>query len=109
MKPFLLGILKCKHCPFTSQLDLEVEEVKELDECFSLDVMKKEEIIRKIVKGFKINEFTEEDIKEYLERDNEKVSKLLFGTDVVKGRVTCMDCKVVYPIEDSILDTVDTK
>lgn len=114
MKPFLIGILKCKNCPFTSKLHVEASEVKELDpeeyEVLDLEVLKKEDgdLISKIVECFNINEITQEDVREFCKSENTKVSKLLFGTDIVSGSLTCEDCKTVYPIRESILDTVDS-
>ncbi|KAF9763560.1 hypothetical protein NGRA_1201 [Nosema granulosis] len=114
MKPFLLGVLKCKNCPFTSKLRVEAEEVRELDpeayDVLDINILKKDDgaLVSKIVECFNIVEITQTDVTEFCESKNDKVNKLLFGTDIVTGLLTCEDCKLSYPIKDSILDTVDT-
>lgn len=115
MKPFLLGILKCKNCPFTAKLSLNATEVKELDvedwKVLDLAILKKDEgaVIKRIIENFGITEISEEDVQEFCHSKNDKINKLLFGVDVVAGSLTCEECKSVYPIYDSIVDTVDTK
>lgn len=120
MKPFLLGLLKCKRCSFMTRLVLECEEA----ESIAIDV--------DAVAIFNKHAFTEnagerlrllaaslqasghvlsaEEIDSFVENpdDDARVKEFLFGIDVVSGSLRCDACGLGYPIRNSIVETVDT-
>lgn len=121
MKPFMMGILKCKNCSFQTKLKLVPTAVskEEIDfndvNIFNVPffISDNDQNLMNLVNSFenfemelprleKIQEFVTDTTKD------SAIKEFLFGTDVTEGHVECTDCKLKYPIKESILDTVET-
>ncbi|ADM12049.1 uncharacterized protein Eint_081170 [Encephalitozoon intestinalis ATCC 50506] len=120
MKPFLLGLLKCKRCSFTSRLVPRCEKVKRSSIDGNAKIFNKHtftenggerlKLLVESLQGFFGNLLSEQEIGSFVEDpdDDERIKELLFGVDVVEGSLTCDECGLIYPIRDSIVETVDT-
>jgi multifunctional methyltransferase subunit TRM112 len=121
MKPFLVGLLKCKRCPFTTELKLsagkveesstDIEEVRIFNEKYY--TQNNGERLRALVhslKDFQVPTLSDEEVERFVKEplDDARIKSFLFGCEVVDGCLTCCECGLVYPIRESILDTVDT-
>jgi multifunctional methyltransferase subunit TRM112 len=122
MKPFLVSLLKCKRCTFMTELRLSAERVDEKDvdmeetrvineQYYTQDNGEKLKSLVSRLKGFQVPMLSDEEIESFVKdpSDSMLVRTFLFGCDVVEGSLTCSECGLVYPIRDSILDTVDTR
>ncbi|CAD26423.1 hypothetical protein [Encephalitozoon cuniculi GB-M1] len=121
MKPFLLGLLKCKRCSFMTKLILECEKAESNDvDTDDVKIFNKHmftenggERLKSLVnslRDFHGRELSEQDISSFVENpgDDEKIKEFLFGIDVVEGSLRCDMCGLIYPIKGSIVETVDT-
>lgn len=120
MKPFLVGILKCKECSFMTKLTLHVEKADEneidVDEVriFNKHMFTENsgERLRSLVcslRDFQVGVLSSEEIDSFVEdpEDDSRVREFLFGIDVVEGFLRCESCGLQYPIKNSIVETVD--
>ncbi|WEL39273.1 multifunctional methyltransferase subunit TRM112 [Encephalitozoon hellem] len=119
MKPFLLGLLKCKRCSFMTRLVLQCEKAEGCDvddvQIFNKHVFvenggERLKLLARSLEGFYGNPVSEEEIDFFVENpdEDERIKGLLFGVDVVEGSLRCDACGLVYPIRNSIVETVDT-
>ncbi|WUR03982.1 multifunctional methyltransferase subunit TRM112 [Vairimorpha necatrix] len=110
MKIFVQSIFKCKKCPFSTKTSLKINEWEEVESNYKLENLRNlllsnegREFLEKLKLQFDI--LTQEDLENPLESEN--IRKVLLETNVVDGYLECDNCKIIYPIKDSILDTVD--
>lgn len=110
MKIFVQSIFKCKKCPFNTTTSLKANEYKEIESDYKISLVEKfltsqegQDFLKKLQPQFDF--ITDTDISECLISEN--IRKLLFEIDVVDGQLNCDNCGLIYPIKDSILDTVD--
>lgn len=120
MKPFMLGILKCKRCTFMQKLELICNEAVSVDlggnvpqifnkHAFLEDSGDRLKMLARCLSMHHSVALTEQDIQSFVEdpSDDAKVKAFLFGIDIVSGVLRCESCGLQYPIKNSIVDTVD--
>lgn len=115
MKPFLLSILKCPKCPFTTKLRLLASKVAKtqvdtdtsfLEQRKGYFVDKNGENLRSIIRGFENAEgdfYTMEESEVGESRSTEDLNLFLLGNTIEEGSLTCEGCNEEYPITGSIL------
>jgi multifunctional methyltransferase subunit TRM112 len=120
MKPFMLGILKCKRCTFMQRLGLICNEAICVEisasepHIFNKHMYQEDSGERLKMLAHCLNmhhsvALTEQDIESFVEdpSDDAKVKAFLFGIDIISGALKCESCGLQYPIKNSIVDTVD--
>lgn len=120
MKPFLLGILKCKKCSFMTRLALDAAAVEtcsvDLDAAsiFNRHLFAENsgERLRLLAQALRIHPIavpSDAEIDAFVDSQgcDAEIKALLFGVDVVDGVLTCEACGLQYPIRNSIVETVD--
>lgn len=110
MKIFVQCIFKCKKCPFNTATSLKIDSYKEIESEYKLEILKdfltSQEgtvFLKKLQTQFDL--ITDNDISDCLNSEN--IRKILFEIDVQDGHLKCDNCGIIYPIHESILDTVD--
>lgn len=110
MRIFVKSIFKCKRCAFDSKIKLVINSARELESDYNMSIIEQYlsteesfEFLKSLQSHF--NFLTDNDIENRIGNDN--VRKIMFEIDVVEGQLECESCKLIYPIKDSILDTVD--
>lgn len=110
MRIFVKSIFKCKRCTFDSKIKLVIKSTKMLETDYNISIIEKYletedcyELLKSLQPQFEF--LSDNDIQNRV--GNENVRKIMFEIDVVEGYLECMNCKLIYPIKDSILDTVD--
>lgn len=96
MLPFTFSLLKCTTCDFTKKLRLVPTKAHKIvpDNDFFRDV--DEDVFEHLKVSFKGME------EEYKIEDDKRL--FLFGNVIDEGKIYCDECKLYYPIEDSIVD-----
>lgn len=115
MKPFLLSILKCPRCPFTTKLHLSAKKVSKvqvdtdtgfLESRKGYFVDRNAENLKSIAEGFEKAEgdfYSVPTCEAEKEIDMENLNLFLLGNKIEQGSLTCEECKEEYPITNSIL------
>jgi len=110
MKIFVQAVFKCQRCTFNTNTILNIEEQRHVETNYNTELLKgflenneMKEFLKRLQPQFDF--LTDDDIANPLVSKN--VKTLLFEIDIVNGYLQCEGCKLIYPIRDSILDTVD--
>lgn len=110
MRIFVKSIFKCKRCTFDSKIKLVIGSTKILKSDYNISILENYltteesyEFLKSLQSHFEF--LTDNDIQNRI--GNENVRKIMFEIDVVEGQLECDSCKLIYPIKNSILDTVD--
>jgi uncharacterized protein YbaR (Trm112 family) len=124
MKPFLLPLLKCNDCEFTSKLRMVSTQAKKIELDEDMGLVKSRinlftenngEMLRGMsdaLKDFECYELTDHGISDVVNGGDESLPALfefLLGNEVVSGYLLCPSCNCKYPIKEGIVDFIDVE